>query len=994
MKTGSWILGLLLLVLTAFVWEKPDGGFGKGVNPVWNIKPGFLNADTRWVDSLMQTMSLEEKIGQLFMVAAYSNRDSSHVQEIEKLIKEYHIGGLIFFQGGPVRQAMLTNQYQASSRIPLMIGIDGEWGLAMRLDSTVKFPKQMTLGALGNDTLVYFMGLEIGRQCNRMGIHINFAPDVDVNSNPENPVINFRSFGSDKFNVARKSLAYMLGLQDRFVLANAKHFPGHGDAASDSHHTTPVINRSRKGLDSLELYPFKFLINSGVASVMVAHLHVPSIEKDERIPMTLSHKAVTGMLQNEMGFEGLVFTDALNMKGVAGLYAPGEVDLKALQAGNDVLLFSEDVPKAVSLIKKAILEKKINPVEIDRKCRKILLAKKWAGLDKYKPIEINHLVEDLHSTYAQTLRRRLYAESITLLENKKNLIPLKRLDTLDIAVVVIGDTLHNTFQNSISRYTSITEYAIPAKPTGADFGRFWEKVNTKKHDLFIVGLHATTNAPEKQFGISQEAVALISELQLKHKTIVAHFGNAYGLKHFPGASLLDGLLMCYENTSEGQDLAGQLIFGGIGAEGYLPVDAGKYFKRGSGMCSEGGIRFEYTTPESIGIKSEYLAKIDSIAINGIREKAYPGCQIFVSKRGKVFYYKTFGYHTYDSVRPVKQDDIYDLASVTKIISTVSVLMHLTDQGKFSLDKTLGDYLPDLLDSSEYSKINIRRMLAHEAGLVPWIPFYTSTLKKGIPDANIYRKTPSDSFPYRVAENMYIIKTYKDSILKQIRNTPLRNQRNYLYSDVGYYMLQEIILRTTGKSLDHLTDSLFYRPLGATTLGYNPLLRFSKDRIPPQEDDKIFRKQLIHGDVHDQGAAMLGGVGGHAGVFGSGNDLAKMMQMLMQYGEYADQHFLNRSTVLDFARCQFCPGNRRGAGFDRPVMVDGLGPTCNCVSAESFGHTGFTGITAWADPGEDVIYLFLSNRSYPIADNNKILKMGLRTEIQQVIYDAIRISRQH
>ncbi|MBX7093860.1 MAG: serine hydrolase [Flavobacteriales bacterium] len=988
----KWLsVSFLLVLVTAFVW-KPDEGAGFRLNPIWNIKPRFLDADKHWADSVLSTMTLDEKIGQLFMVAAYSNRDSSHQKEIISLIENQKIGGLIFFQGGPVRQAQLTNLYQQKSKVPLMIGIDGEWGLAMRLDSTVKYPKQMTLGALSNDTLIYLMGLEIGRECRRMGIHINFAPVVDVNSNPKNPVINFRSFGEDRYNVARKSFAYMLGLQDRFVLACAKHFPGHGDASTDSHLTLPVIDKSKKQLDSLELYPFRFLIRSGLSSVMVAHLYVPSLEKTENLATTLSKKVVAQLLKKEMQFEGLVFSDALNMKGVSAFYKPGEVELKALLAGNDVLLFAEDVPKAVALIKESIRKKEISEEEIESRCRKILLAKKWVGLDKEKLVKTENLYSDLHTPFSEWISRRLYGESMTLLENKNNILPIMRLDTSRIAVLTIGDTLNNSFMQSCEKYASIDKYAVSLQPGGANVGELISSL--KKNDLILISLHPSTNSPEKNYGITKEAVGLINQLNQNKKVVVAYFGNVYGLSHFPGASLLDALVMCYENSPLGQDLAAQAIFGGIGLHGQLPVTASRYFKLNDGLCYEGGIRFEYTIPEVFGIKREYFNKIDSLATLGIREKAYPGCQIFIAKHGKVIYNKAFGYHTYDSTRAVKTDDIYDLASVTKITSTVAVLMHLVDQKKFDLDKTLGDYIPELLDSSDYSKIVIRKMLAHEAGLVPWIPFYTKTLIKGKPDPKIYRTTPSDSFPYRVADNMYILKSYQDSILNDIKHTSLRGQKNYLYSDVGYYLLKIIIEKITSTKLDHLADSLFYRPLGASTLTYNPRTKFPLDRIPPEEDDKVFRKQLIHGDVHDQGAAMLGGVAGHAGLFANANDLGKMMQMMMNYGTYGGQKFLSRSVVLDFTRCQFCPGNRRGAGFDRPVMQDGLGPTCNCVSAESFGHTGFTGITAWADPGEDVIYLFLSNRSYPVADNNKILKMGLRTDIQQAIYDAIRKSRNH
>lgn len=986
-----WLIALGCLVLLMAAKEKEkntNSGFRS--NQLWNVTPQFLEVDTRWVDSVLSKMSDREKIGQLFMVAAYSNRDIKHQEEIFQLIKNYSIGGLIFFQGGPVRQAQLTNIYQKESKVPLMIGMDAEWGLAMRLDSVVKYPKQMTLGAIQNDTLIYLMGRMIGKECRRMGVHINFAPVVDVNSNPENPVINFRSFGENKNNVARKSFAYMLGLQDEFILACAKHFPGHGDTDSDSHLTLPKVDRTKRQIDSVELFPFRFLMKSGLASVMVAHLEVPALEKQNSLPASLSKKIVSDLLKNDMNFKGLVFTDALNMKGVSEQNTPGITDMKALIAGNDVLLFPEDIPKAVEEIEKAVEKGMISMDEIEKRCRKILMAKKWVGLDKKNTVSTDNLIPDLNNPYALALNHKLFENSLTVLENRSNILPLKRLDTVKIALISIGDTLNNSFQKSLERYSDITSFSISADPSGSELGALYRKI--KEFNLFIIGLNATTNSPAKNFGLNNSAIALINDLNTKHRVIVSLFGNAYGLSKFPGASLLDGLIVAYENHETTKDITAQFIFGAASANGLLPVKASKYFGLNDGLCINEINRLSYCLPEYLGISSNDLNQIDSLALNGIKEKAYPGCQILIAKKGKVFYYKSFGYYTYDNKQAVTNNTIYDLASVTKIASTVSALMYLQDQKQFQLDLNLKKLLPEIPDSNEYSSLVARKMLAHEAGLTPWIPFYYNTMKKGELMNEHYRKSPVDSFRTRVAEGIYIRDTYKDSILTTILKTPLLKSKKYLYSDVSYYFFQEFIQRTTKTSLDHFTDSVFYKPLGATTLGYLPRKRFSLNSITPQEDDKIFRKQLIQGDVHDQGAAMLGGVAGHAGLFSNANDLAKMMQMLMNYGEYGGERYLKKETVLEYTSCQFCPTNRRGAGFDRPTMSDGLGPTCNCVSSASFGHTGFTGITAWADPGEDVIYIFMSNRSYPIGDNPKILKMGIRTDIQQVIYKAIRKSR--
>ena len=954
--------------------------------PSKSQSPNFLKVNGKWADSVLKTFSDRDKIAQLFMVAAYSNRDQKHVDDIKKLVSEYHIGGLIFFQGGPLRQARLTNIYQKISPSPLFIAMDAEWGLSMRLDSTIRFPKQMTLGALPSDSLVYDMGNEIARQCKRLGVQISFSPVADINNNSLNPVINYRSFGENRELVTQRSLAYMKGLQDQKIIATAKHFPGHGDVETDSHLALPQINHSLSHLDSLEFYPFKKLIQSGLSAMMVAHLFIPVLEPTQNMATTLSYKVVTELLKTQMKFEGLIFTDALNMKGVSSFYKPGEVDVKALLAGNDVLLFPEDVPKAIYMIETAVKNGEITMPEIEKRCLKILKAKEWTGLNHLKEIDLTNLTEDLNTIKGRAVNRRLFAESITLLENEDEIIPLKELDTLKIAVLNIGDTLNNVFQKSIQRYAKADIFQVSSQPKGKEWGNLLTDIHA--YDLVIIGLYGNSAGVKTNYGISEEAIALINVLQSKHRLIVSLFANPYALNKMDGATLWDGLLVAYENTVEAKDYAGQIIFGGEKCRGKLPVTASKYYKYGDGIQMNKRVRLSYVLPEEIGVNSEDLKRVEELAVEQIQDSAFPGCQILAAKNGRVFYYQSFGYHTYDSVINVKNSDLYDLASVTKILSTVSATMYQNDKNQLHLDSTLGDYLPDVVDSSEYSKTVLRDMLSHQAKFQAWIPFYSSTMKEGIWSDLVYRTSPMKGYSKRVAENLYILDTYNDSILKRIRNAELLKKKKYLYSDMGYYFLQEIIERQTKTALNVFVDSIFYLPLGLQSLGYLPRKKFALEEIAPTEDDQIFRKQLIHGDVHDQGAAMLGGVAGHAGLFGNANDVAVMMQMLMNYGEYGGERYLTEKVVKEFTACQFCETNRRGAGFDRPTFGD-VGPTCECVSALSFGHTGFTGITTWADPESGVVYVFLSNRSYPVGDNPKILKSGVRTKVQQAFYNALR-----
>jgi beta-N-acetylhexosaminidase len=979
--TWALLFAGLLTIITGFTILSPQLPLAADENPL----PFFRQTNKKWADSVFATMTPDERIAQLFMVAAYSNKDQKHVDEIANLVKEYRIGGLIFFQGGPVRQANLTNYYQSLAKVPLMISIDGEWGLAMRLDSTVKFPKQMTLGAIKNDSLIYQMGAEIARHCKRIGIHVNLAPVVDVNNNPLNPVIGNRSFGEDKYNVARKGIAYMKGMQDHGVMANAKHFPGHGDTDTDSHKALPVILHSRERIDSLELYPFKELIKNGLGSMMIAHLYIPSFDTTKNTASTLSKMVVTDVLQKECGFEGLIFTDALNMKGVSKYFSPGIVDVKALLAGNDVLLFAEDVPTAIKEIKKSIERGEMTQEEIDARCKKILLGKQWCGLNNYKAISLKKLHEELNPVSSDLMLRKLTEASLTLLNNTQNIIPLSHLDTLNIASVTIGGKDAAIFQNSLDNYSSVAHFILDVEPVS------WDALTQQLNDfnMVIINITGTNNNRKKNYGVPTSLGALVKKLQNSGKKVIIHLpANPYSLANVNGIEKTDAIIISYEENDHSKSLPAQLIFGGVAASGKLPVTASDFFPVGMGVETQ-KIRFKYTIPEEVGINSFLLARIDSIAKRGITEKAYPGCQVLVAKSGNIIYQKSFGHHTYENKVKVKNNDVYDIASITKIASSLAGFMQLHDEGKVSLDGKLGNYLPGL-EHTNKKDIIIREMLAHQAGLRDWIPFFLHTMNKGEYKPGIYKKNPEEGYTVRVAEDLYIRDDYRDTIMKKIIDSQLSARHDYKYSDLGYYLIKEIIEQYKQQPLENYVQEVFYKPLGMSSTTYRPRERFPLAKIVPTEYDMNFRKQLVHGDVHDQGAAMLGGVAGHAGLFSNANDLAKIMQMFMQFGEYGGKRYLSKGIIDECIKCQFCENeNRRGAGFDKPEMnLTKNGPTCHCVSYLSFGHTGFTGTMAWADPETEIVYIFLSNRVYPDAENKKIISMGIRTQIQQVIYDAI------
>jgi len=957
-----------------------------------SIPPVFQNPRSiAWADSVFNSLTYEQKIGQLFMVDAYSNRDSVQVNFISGLVKDYHIGGVIFFQGGPVRQANLTNYYQSLSSVPLFVGIDGEWGLSMRLDSTIRFPRQMTLGAGGNDSMIYRMASEIGRECRRMGIHLNFAPVADINNNPLNPVINSRSFGEDKYKVTSGSLMYLKGLQEHNVLACGKHFPGHGNTDSDSHFTLPVINQSLSEMDSVELYPFRELIKNGIASMMVAHLFIPAFDTSANLASTLSSKIINDLLKKQMGFDGLIFTDALNMKGVADHYPSGELELKALLAGNDVLLYSLDVPAAWQRIHFAIQNCEIDQEEIDSKVKRILMAKHWAGLNKTALVDTSDLIADLNTPDAIYLTRKLYENAITVLANNDQLLPLKNIGPSKIASIVINDTINNPFQEMLSNYCSPFVMNMEKDPTVQKLDSIAALLSTYEYVIFSI--HNTSTKAVSGYGISDKTAELLKRLQGKVKLITVVFGNAYTLTRLPGIEKNGSLIISYEDTWWPQYYTAQAIFGAAPTNGKLPVTPGNGMTAGTGnLINKNYSRLRYTVPEEIGLAESDFSQLDTLAMRAIANGATPGCQVLVALKGKVIYQKSFGKFTYeDSVKYVKNTDLYDIASVTKIAATALAVMKLYEDGAIDIDKKASKYLHELRKTNKKDLI-ISDILTHQAGLKSWVPFWKETMDDSLPSYNIYHKEKDVNYSVQVADSLFILNSYPEKIWKEIIETPSGDVGKMEYSDLGMIIMQKLIEKVTDKPLDVYLEEQFYGPLGLHRLLYNPDGKISLINIVPTENDTAFRQRLIRGYVHDPAAAMMGGVAGHAGLFSDAGSLAVIMQMLLNGGEYGGKKYLERKTVELFtSRYNKSSVNRRGLVFDKPdpLVRDKNGPTAVSASLKSFGHSGFTGTCAWADPDKGLVYIFLSNRVYPSASNNKLAKGNYRTDIMEAVYDVLR-----
>lgn len=942
-------------------------------------QPVFQSAKAeQWADSVLATMPIEDKLGQLFMVAAYSNKGPEHEAMLKNLVTKEKIGGFIFFQGGPYRQARITNRLQAASNVPLMIGMDAEWGLAMRLDSTFKFPWQMALGAVQDSALTYAIGLEMGKQCKRLGVHVSFSPVVDINTNAQNPIINARSFGEDKKRVKAHSLALMKGLQDAGVLACAKHFPGHGDTDADSHKTLPTVAHDKTRLQNVELYPYQPMINKGLGSVMVAHLSVPALDSTGEAA-SLSPKIVTELLRQQMGFNGLVFTDALNMKGVSAKYKPGEVDLAALKAGNDILLFAEDVPKAKAAILAALGKEEITEARINQSVKRILMAKYFLGLSQKQTVKLENLSADLHSPTAELLKERAMMQAQTLLINKDEIVPIGELANKKIACLQFGKNTDANFLEQLNLFAKVDGFAPGTDPNTV--------LNAlSKYDLVIAAYHTDDATPWKSYKPTDADKQLISKLALQNKFILVVFANPYALSNFKEAEAANALIMAYQNNNEGQKAAAQLIFGAEVAKGRLPVSASKLFDVGYGQQSKNLKRMGYALPEEVGISREKLKGIDALAVKAIQAGATPGCQILVAKNGKVFYQKAFGNLDYKNGQKVTNNTIYDLASITKIGATLPLIMRMVQEGALNLDDELGTVYPKAKGTNK-EHLRLRDILAHQAGLTPWIPFYVKTLENNQPSPTLYRTKSVEGFTHEVTPDLYLQDSYVDVMYTTIFQSAL-TENGYKYSDLGYYFLKDIVEIYYRKPLDQLAAEWIYKPVGATTLGFEPMRRFKRTQMAPTEDDKTFRFEIIQGTVHDQGAAMLGGVGGHAGLFSNANDLAKLMQLYLQNGYYGGQQIIDSTVMAEFVRCQFCEkNNRRGAGFDKPTGT-ASGPTCNCVTMLSFGHTGFTGTIAWVDPEEQIVYVFLSNRTFPDAENRKLIQMDTRSYIQEVIYNSL------
>ena len=940
----------------------------------------------KWADSLMKNMTLEQKLGQVFMVDLYTGKSRNNFQTIASYVRTYHLGGVICMKGEAEQQVSMLNRLQEASDIPLLVGQDAEWGLSMRLGNTLQFPKNMTLGAIRNDSLIRDMGYELGKQLRRVGVHINFAPVVDINNNPLNPVINHRSFGENKFLVSRKGLVLSRGMMQAGVFPCIKHFPGHGDTDTDSHQDLPVMHQSRTRLDTLEFYPFSTLIRSGVPALMVAHLHVPQLDSTLYQPASLSPKIVSHILRDSMNFQGLIFTDALNMGGITRHYGPAEAALKSLKAGNDVLVFPGDVPRTFEWLKKAVQEGEFPIEQLNDRVRRILLAKHQLGLSRRPYLSERQIMSDLHPNSSQLLNKQLYEAALTLVKNNRGLIPVNNLDQRKIAYVQIGGKRGELFEKTLKKYADIDSYYLPANFSAKQ--RLQLLKSLSPYNTTITGLFGMNNNFRRNYGISAETRVLLDALsQRTAASLLCVFGNPYSLKFFGEE---DAILLAYEEAPDAQRAAASAIFGGITLNGRLPVTVSPEFPAGTGEVQNQTIRFGFAFPEEVGMDGITLAKIDSIANLYIRKGAMPGCAVLAMRGRDIIYERGFGTtnklgETVDTYRHT-----YDVASVTKVAVTTLAIMRLVDEGRLNLDRSIGTYLPEYR-RTDLAILTPRSLLQHTGGLPGWIPFFRDTYsdeRRTRLDPYYYSVRPTQTHNLQIAPRLYANPIAQDSIWERISNLDVRRTTRYRYSDVGFILLGKIIENITQESLETYLQRNFYKPLGMSQSLFNPAMGGNSANCPPTEKDRHWRFTTIQGYTHDPMAALLGGVAGHAGLFSNVYDLGKLMLMLKEDGMYGGRMYVKPQTIQYFSKQQ-TPRSRRGLGFDKPeILRGGTHPTSRSSSGSTFGHTGFTGTAVWVDPQFDIVYVFLSNRTYPNSNNRKLINEHVRTKIMDVLYESI------
>lgn len=925
--------------------------------------------ETHWVDSVFQTLNTQEKIGQLFIIPVSSYSAES---KVEQIVRSYKPGGVLITQGGPISHVTLINRLQKLSTVPMLVGIEAEWGLAQTLDSVLSFQKPLTLGAITSNELIKNLGVEVAHEMNLLGIHLNLAPHADfVSTLPEYPLaLNY--FSDRPKLAAEKAIAFMQGLQQGKALAAAKH--GH------RYHTSaakPIKGEAPSAffgeIDTVGLQLFNALSVAGVDAILTSHIHL----SDKNQPVEPADLFVSDVLRTRLNFKGLIIGDLEQLEKITGDKSDSELEKLALQMGHDLLIGPEDFSDAVKRIARAVKRDDALEKQLNETIRKILKAKYRVGLSQYQPASTDNLLANLHSPDALLLKHQLAEASVTVIKNDNQTIPIAILEDKKFASLSVGQAPSTEFATYLDKYARFKHFnLLPASDS--------KEIQRELHDSQIVVVALYFNGST----ISETHLEMVKALAKEKEVIVCGFGDPDKLKAFKN---FPSVLAAYSHEDWSTKIAAQIIFGGLPAQGQLPLTLNELWPTGSGITIEPVNRLSYALPESAGLDSKTLKQIDDIVREAIDSGATPGGHVLIARKGKVVYEKSYGWLTYQNQIPVTDNTIYDLASVTKVSATLQTVMFMQEKGLIDINKKASVYLPELKKSNK-KDFTIKDILTHQAGLWPFLPFWAETVKDGNLLAEYYHYESNADYPFQVTDNLFANKAMKDSLWSwivkaKIREKPPRTVYDYRYSDMGFYILQHLAEKILNQPMEDFLDQNFYEPLGAYTLGYLPLTKFPTEQIAPTENDTLFRKNLLTGYVHDQGAAMHGNIAGHAGLFGNANDLAKLGQMLLQNGSYGGQRFFKPETVNLFTAKQYAT-SRRGLGWDKPTLSDWNGPTTLYSSGKTFGHTGFTGTCIWVDPQFDLVYIFLSNRVHPDMTNNKLLNANIRPRVQEVIYKAI------
>jgi beta-glucosidase-like glycosyl hydrolase/CubicO group peptidase (beta-lactamase class C family) len=932
-------------------------------------RPPVVRGDTlSWVDSVLGSMTLQQKVGQMIMVDAfghYTSEDGDQFVRLTRLVREEKVGGLILRQSDVYETAILLNRLQQMATVPLLVSADMERGPAMRVRRTTSFPDAMAIGATGRAEYAYAAGRITAEEMRAIGVHQNYAPVADVNTNPANPVINTRAFSDHVGLVQAMVNAYVNGTRDGGGISTVKHFPGHGDTGIDSHLELPIIALPRARLDSVELAPFQTAIDSGVPSVMVSHLSVLALDSTGA-PASISPAAVTRALRQDLRFRGLVVTDAMEMRGLTHGYSVAQSTVMAVQAGVDIVLMPPDELVAMTALLSAVRSGDIEEARINASVRKILEVKHSLGLDTLRTVALEGIGTRVATNEHRAMAKEIARHAITVLANDHAILPLRHLDRRTIAVVVLNDVDDN--RSDINRPGP----SFPNEPTGSYFTQLIQSRNGStqtirltpdskaseldaavgaagKADLVMLTLYVKVRTSSGRIGIPENMRGFVERLKkLKPPLVVVSFGNPYVVDLFPTAR---GVVCSYGDAEPLVEATVEALFGEIPVAGKLPVTISRRFPFESGLAmTQTALLRE--DPSLTGYPPAALRSIEDVVIGAIRDSAFPGGQVVVVKNGSIVEARSFGTYTYEpGSRELTMNSMFDLASLTKVIATTAAVMKLVDDGRLHLDDPVGRYLPQFSRGAK-GEITVRHLLTHRGGFPPFRKFYELC------------STPEAAL---------------DSVLA----SPLvaHPGDTTIYSDIGMMTLGKVVERIVGLPLAEYVSREYYDPLGMSNTMFNPPQSL-QPRIAPTEIDTVWRKRLVHGTVHDENAALLGGVSGHAGLFSSAMDLAKFMQMLLNRGSYGGRQYLSPSTVDTFLSARG-PGQRfLGWDFKSPTGSS----AGDLFSDRSYGHTGFTGTSIWVDPQRELFVVFLTNRVYPTRANTKIY--GVRRALHDAVIRAL------